>query len=75
VSVAVRIGFRINTDLEVTLRLLDTQGRALKTLAARSFTAGEHFVEADVSELRPGIYLYQIKAGHLAETKKMVVTR
>ena len=75
VNSSVRIGFRINTDLEVTLRLLDTQGRPLKTLADGTFSAGEHYVDAEVSELRPGVYLYQIKAGHLAETKKMVVTR
>ncbi len=71
----VRIGYRINTDLHVQLVLLHTDGRVLKTLVDGQQPAGEHFADVNVSDLSPGLYLYQIKTGALNETKKLVVTR
>ena len=71
----VQIGFRINSRLHVTLSLLDVEGRPVSVLLDADREAGEHFVKADMGSWPAGVYLYQIKAGILHETKKMVVTR
>jgi uncharacterized protein (DUF1501 family) len=71
----VNIGFRINAKAHVKLSLLDAQGKQLNMLMDEEREAGEHFVKADMGVFPPGVYLYQIKAGILTETKKMVVTR
>jgi hypothetical protein len=71
----VQIGFRINGKSHVKLSLLDAQGRPVSVLLDEEREAGEHFVKADVGGWVPGVYLYQIKAGLLSETKKMIVTR
>ncbi|HMJ68675.1 MAG TPA: DUF1501 domain-containing protein [Cyclobacteriaceae bacterium] len=71
----VQIGFRINGKSHVKLSLLDVQGRAVSVLLDEEREAGEHFVKADMGGWPAGVYLYQIKAGILNETKKMIVTR
>jgi hypothetical protein len=71
----VRIGFRINGKTHVKLSLLDIQGRPLSVLMDEEREAGEHFVKTDMGSWPAGVYLYQIKAGILNETKKMIVTR
>jgi hypothetical protein len=71
----VNIGFRINSTLHVKLALLDVEGRPLTVLLDEQREAGEHFVKTDMGGWPAGIYLYQIKAGFLNETKKMIVTR
>ncbi len=71
----VNIGFRINARSHVKLTLLDSQGRQLGILMNEDKDEGEHFVKADMGVYPPGVYLYQIKAGILTDTKKMVVTR
>jgi uncharacterized protein (DUF1501 family) len=71
----VQIGFRINGKSHVKLSLLDVQGRSVSVLLDEEREAGEHFVKADMGGWPAGVYLYQIKAGILNETKKMIVTR
>jgi len=71
----VNIGFRINVKSHVKLTLLDSQGRALSVLMNQEKEEGEHFVKTDMGQYPPGVYLYQIKAGLLEDTKKMIVTR
>lgn len=75
VTTEANIGFRINSSAHVKVALLDSQGRELKVLMNEDKEEGEHFVKADVSVYPPGVYLYQIKAGILDDTKKMIVTR
>jgi uncharacterized protein (DUF1501 family) len=69
------ITFRINSTSHVQLNLLDVNGRQLKNLLNEDMEAGEHSIKTDVSELQNGTYLYQIKAGLLNETKKLIVLR
>jgi hypothetical protein len=71
----VNIGFRINVKSHVKLTLLDSQGRMLSVLMNQEKEEGEHFVKTDMGQYPPGVYLYQIKAGLLEDTKKMIVTR
>lgn len=71
----VQIGFRINGRSHVKLSLLDVNGRPLSILLDAERDEGEHFVKTDMGGWPAGVYLYQIKAGILNETKKMIVTR
>ncbi|HZY80920.1 MAG TPA: DUF1501 domain-containing protein [Cyclobacteriaceae bacterium] len=75
VKTDVNIGFRINSTVHVKLSLLDVEGRPLTVLLDEQREAGEHFVKTDMGSWPAGVYLYQIKAGLLNETKKMIVTR
>jgi len=69
------IEFRINTTSQVHLQLFDSQGKALKVLLDQTMEAGEHSVQVDLHEFKPGIYLYKLKSGFLKDTKKLVITR
>ncbi len=71
----VNFGFRINATSNVRLTLLDSQGRQLNVLMDEEKEAGEHFVKTDMGVWPAGVYLYQIKAGILTETKKLIVTK
>jgi len=59
----------------VRLSLIDNGGRVLRNLLNEEKEPGEHYITADVTDLIPGIYLYQIISGLLNETKKLIVTR
>jgi uncharacterized protein (DUF1501 family) len=71
----VNIGFRINSRAHVKLSLLDSQGRQLGLLMDEEKEEGEYFVKTDMAGYPAGVYLYQVKAGILNDTKKMVVIR
>jgi uncharacterized protein (DUF1501 family) len=70
-----RIRFRINAPAHVELNLLNSQGGTVQSLLNEPREAGEHEVEVDVRTLATGLYLYQIKAGLLKETKKLLIHR
>ena len=67
------ISFYINGLSHVDLQLMDLRGRMVKKLLAESRTAGHHSIEVDLSGMKPGTYLYSLKAGLLQETKRLIV--
>lgn len=69
------IAFRINSPAHIQLNLLDINGRQLRNLINEEREAGEYSTKTDVSDLPNGTYLYQIKAGLLNQTKKLIVIR
>lgn len=69
------ISFRINNTNLVSLTLLDSQGRLVKTLLHEQRSEGRHDVPIDLSGLPTGIYFYQLKTGFFQETKKLIVTQ
>ena len=66
------IPFRINSHGSVEISLTDLSGRRVKTIVNKRFTPGDHTVKADLNGLKPGVYLYSIKAGLLEKTKKLI---
>lgn len=61
----------------VTLKVYDVLGNEIATLVNGEFPAGEYEVTFDVGtsrdlSLTSGIYFYQLRAGDLIQTKKMV---
>jgi hypothetical protein len=52
--------------------LFDTGGRKIRTLIGETQGVGEHRVTVNLSDLRPGTYVYRIKAGPLDSAKKLI---
>ena len=69
------IAFQINATALVDLKILDVQGNVVKSVLLEKRGAGKHEVAVDLSNLSPGAYLYQIKAGILNDTKKLIIRR
>ena len=69
------ISFRVNRDTEVSIDLFDIRGERIRNLVTKTFTSGEHTVPVSVADLRPGMYIYQMKAGFFKATQKMIVIR
>jgi flagellar hook capping protein FlgD len=75
-----RIAFSIAVREKVELRLYDTAGRLVRTLANREFTPGEHDVTWDGLDDggRPapaGIYFYQMRTPSFVSQKKLAVLK
>jgi len=74
------ITFRIPAESPVTLEIRDFSGRKVKQILNTTLLAGEHTVYWNARDeanrnVTPGIYLYRLQAGELAETKRMVIVR
>ena len=67
------IKFYINTENEVSIKLIDQKGRLVRQLMQARKPPGEHHLSADLNGIKPGIYYYQIEAGLLKQTKKLIV--
>ena len=63
------------SSLRVTLKIYDVLGNEVTTLVDEYKSAGEYEVEFSGVGLSSGIYFYQLKAGSLVETKKMILFR
>lgn len=59
----------------VSVKVLDITGREVATVFEGAQEAGEQNVKFDVSSLNNGIYFYQLNAGGLVITNKMVITK
>jgi len=57
------------------LKVYDVLGKEITTLVNSEQSAGVYEIEFDASELSSGIYIYQLRAGSLMQTKKMVLIR
>ncbi|MFI5237920.1 MAG: T9SS type A sorting domain-containing protein, partial [Ignavibacteriales bacterium] len=72
---------RTQRAVSVQLIVYDVLGREIAILVNEEKPAGEYEVEFDAANLLPkgsltsGIYFYQLKAGELTETRKMVLIK
>lgn len=64
--------YYINTAVEVRMDLYDSSGRLIRNLIAGPRRIGEHQVNLDLSDLKPGTYVYKIQAGPLKAAKKLI---
>jgi len=67
------IEFKINAVNNVRLSLIDQNGRIVKEVINKRMQPGSHDVRVDLSGVKSGVYLYQIEAGLLKTTKKLIV--
>ncbi|MEJ2505297.1 MAG: T9SS type A sorting domain-containing protein, partial [Ignavibacteriaceae bacterium] len=69
------INYKISKSGYVSLKVYDVLGNEVTTLVNEVKPAGEYEVQFGSSSLASGVYYYQLKAGNLAETKKMILLR
>jgi hypothetical protein len=69
------IRFALPGPVFVTLKVYNTLGEEIATLAAENFAAGRHEVEWDASGHASGVYLYRLQAGEFIETKKLTLLK
>ncbi len=68
------LSFTLPIDGAVNLELYDVQGRLVATLAKGIYSAGEHSVSVDGSQLASGVYLARLTTiNHIASTKLLLL--
>ena len=70
-----KISYQLPEKNFVTLKVYDILGREIAELINGSREAGNHVVTFDASNLSSGIYYYQIKAGSLVQSQKMLLVK
>jgi hypothetical protein len=68
------IKWRTSEYCQVELKVYDFTGREIKTLVDENEAPGEHQVTFNAAGLPAGVYFYQIRAGSVVESKKMIIT-
>jgi hypothetical protein len=74
------ISYSVPTRCHVTITIYNLLGHRVSTIVDEVNPAGKHTTywdgrDQDGSALATGVYFYQIKAGHLTETKKMLLLK
>ncbi|MFA6128962.1 MAG: T9SS type A sorting domain-containing protein [Bacteroidales bacterium] len=69
------IGYELVNGADVTITVMDLTGRVIMDLQKGFQPSGKHNVQIDASGLEAGVYLYSLKAGSFAETKRMTVSK
>ncbi|HLF14397.1 MAG TPA: T9SS type A sorting domain-containing protein, partial [Bacteroidota bacterium] len=70
-----RISFDVPVGTRVRLTVYNALGQQVKTLVDRDYVPGRYSVEADLSELPSGVYLYKLQAGSFSDAKKMMLVK
>jgi hypothetical protein len=67
-----RISFEMGKPSEVNISIYSIQGRKVRTLTQRMFSAGTHQIEWNASDMPVGIYLCRISSGSQVTTRRLV---
>jgi len=66
------IRFYLPQDTHVALKVFDVTGREVATLVEGEMAAGNHEVTFEPQDVTNGLYFYQLTAGKLNQTKKLI---
>ena len=69
------ISFYLESQQNVKLRVFDVSGKEVGVLVNETLGNGEHNVPFSAENLSGGIYYYQLQAGELTSTRKMILLR
>jgi N-acetylneuraminic acid mutarotase len=69
------IRFSIPKSCFVSLKIYDLLGKEITTLINGKKSSGEYAVDWNGKGLPSGMYLYQLKAGEFAETRKLILQK
>jgi hypothetical protein len=67
--------FSLPKASHVTLTIYNTMGQEVAQLISRELSAGTYTTEWNASGVASGIYYYQVKAGNLVQTRKLVLLK
>jgi len=68
-----RISWQLADRSHVLLKVCDFLGREIRKLVDENQVAGKHQVMFDAEGFPVGVYFYQLQAGAMVETRKMVI--
>ena len=69
------IGYKLNKNGFVSLKVFDITGREVAVLANEEQSKGLQRVEFDAKSLKSGIYYYRLETGKHAETRKLMILK
>ena len=69
------IEFSLPSDSRATLRIFDARGHLVATPVNGHLPEGFHAVTWDASKRASGVYFYQLTAGDIVETRKMMLLK
>ncbi len=70
-----KIGFTLPLESNVKITVYNLIGQKVTEIVNSKFSAGNHSVDFNATELSSGIYLYKIEAGNFTSVKKMQVMK
>lgn len=72
-SGSTRVAFRVPNTERVSITLLDTQGRQVRSYFDQQTQSGEHTLDLSLQGLPSGSYILMMQTGGVRRTKKIVV--
>lgn len=69
------IKFSIPTSTRLSLKVYNTLGQEVATLADGEFGAGTYSVQWNAAGFASGVYFYRLQSGNHAETRKLILLR
>ena len=72
---ATTIEYQLLTRSDVILRVFDILGKEVSALVNEKQNAGIHSITFSANNLSTGLYFYQLQAGHLVKTKKLILIK
>lgn len=69
------ISFELPKSGTAKLLVYDVLGKLVKTLADGFFTPGKYDLQLDASDLKSGIYFYQLTSGDFSTVKKLILIK
>ncbi|HYF69404.1 MAG TPA: DUF1501 domain-containing protein [Ohtaekwangia sp.] len=67
--------FRVNAANNVSLDLLDGNGKKVKVITNKQYAPGDHEVTENLSDLPSGNYVYELRSGSFKQAKKLVIIK
>ncbi|MFY8022205.1 MAG: PKD domain-containing protein, partial [Bacteroidia bacterium] len=71
----VNFNFNLNTSENVSIEILDMNGRRVQMMPTTSMNAGNYTINGDVSMLQQGIYFAKISTENSSITQKLVIVK
>ncbi len=69
------IRFNLVKRSDVTLKVYNTAGQEMATIAAGEYESGQHEVTLNSSEIPSGVYVYQLQVGKNVLQRQMLLVR
>ena len=69
------ISFSLPQQEKVSIKIFDSNGRLISTIADRNFAAGEHQLKWESAKFNSGTYVVRLQSQTTIQTKKLVVVK